>query len=110
MPAAARSDERGSRLRPFPGARPPRLGQWIGGARRPPTELVTAVKVTNDRMRGNLFSSCTISFPHHRHGRAPLRRVRTSPPDDLDDDCLLHLGSGLSDEGLGSSYWSIPLS
>jgi hypothetical protein len=62
MRVAARSDGPGSRLRPFPGARPPRRGQWTAGAHQLPTEFVTAVKVSNDRMRGSLFSSCKISL------------------------------------------------
>jgi hypothetical protein len=59
---AARSDGHGSRLRPFPGARPPRRGQWTAGAHRLPIEFVTVAKVSNDRMRGSLFSSCKISL------------------------------------------------
>jgi hypothetical protein len=36
---------------------------------------VTAVKVSNDRMRGSQSSSCNISLPYRRYGRAPLLRV-----------------------------------
>src|SRR5437660_704736 len=71
MPVVARNDEPGSRLRPFRGVRPPRRGQWTAGARRSPTVSVTAVKESNDRMRGSQFSSCNISFPYPRYGRAP---------------------------------------
>src|ERR1700733_11980829 len=73
MPVVARSDEPGNRLRPFPGARPPRRGQWTVTAHRSPTRFLTAVKGSNDRMRGSLFSSCKLSLPHRREGRAPLR-------------------------------------
>ena len=69
MPVAAQSDEPGSRLRPFRGARPPWRGQWTAGARRPPTVFVTAVKVPNDRMRGSQFSSCNISLTYRGYGR-----------------------------------------
>src|SRR5580658_6072840 len=62
MPVAMRSDEHGSRLRPFPGARPLRRGQWTAGVRRLPTAFVTAVKVSNGRMRGSQFSSYEISL------------------------------------------------
>src|SRR5580692_10034680 len=67
---AARSDEPGSRLRPFQGARPLWRGQWTAGARRPPTVFVTAVKLPNDRMRGSQFSSCNISLTYRGHKRA----------------------------------------
>src|ERR1700730_12491260 len=70
MLVAARSDEHESRLRPFPGARPPRRGQWTAGARRSPIAFVTAVKVPNDRMRGSQFSSWNISLPYRRYGCA----------------------------------------
>jgi hypothetical protein len=59
---AARSDERESTLRLFPSARPPRRGQWTAAARQPPIAFLTAVKVSNDRMRGIQFSSCKISL------------------------------------------------
>src|ERR1700691_399788 len=75
MPVAARSDEPGSKLRPFPGARPPRRGQSTAEARRPPTALVTAVKLSNDRTRSSEFSSCNVSLPHRRYGHTPLLRV-----------------------------------
>src|SRR5580704_11248903 len=70
MPVAARSDEHESRLRPFPGARPPRRGQWTAGARRSPIAFVTAVKAPNDRRRGSQFSSWNISLPYRRYGWA----------------------------------------
>src|ERR1700687_3490977 len=70
MLVAARSDEHESRLRPFPGARPPRRGQWTAGAHRSPIVFVTAVKVPNDRMRGSQFSSWNISLPYRRYGCA----------------------------------------
>src|SRR5450432_2664907 len=75
MPVAARSDEHGSKHRPFPVARPPRRGQWTAEARRSPTAFVTAVKVSNDQMRGSQFSSCIISLPYRRYGCAPLLSV-----------------------------------
>src|ERR1700733_11658979 len=59
-PIAARSDEHESKLRPFPGARPLRRGQWIAGVRQPLTALLTAAKVSNGRMRGSQFSSCRL--------------------------------------------------
>jgi hypothetical protein len=62
MPIASRSGEHESRLRPFPGARPPRRGQWIAAARLPPTGFVTAGKVSNGRMRESRSSSCKISL------------------------------------------------
>ena len=74
-PVAARSDERGSRLRPFQVARLPRRGQWTAEARRSPTAFVIAVKVPNGRMRGSQFSSCNISLAYRRYGSAPLLRV-----------------------------------
>src|SRR4029077_11155220 len=63
MPVAARSDEHGSRLHPFPGVRPPRRGQWTAKAHQPQTALVTAAKVSNARMRGTQFSSCNPILP-----------------------------------------------
>src|SRR5260370_19594901 len=63
MPVALRSDEHGSRLRPFPGARRRRRGQWTPGARQPQTAFVTAAKASNDRMRGSQFSSCKYKSP-----------------------------------------------
>src|SRR5467141_2272795 len=63
MPVAARSDEHGSRLHPFPGVRPPRRGQWTAKAHQPRTALVTAAKVSNARMRGTQFSSCNPLLP-----------------------------------------------
>src|SRR6202453_2939892 len=84
MPVAARSDGHGSRLRPFPGARPPQRGQWTAGAHRLPTEFVIVVKVSNDRMRGSLFSSCKTSllfrFQALFHSSVKLRRG-INPPD-----------------------------
>jgi hypothetical protein len=74
-PHQIRSDEPGSRLRPFPGALPPRRSQWTAGARRSPTAFVTAVKVSNDRMRESRFSSCNISLPNRRYGCAPPLRA-----------------------------------
>src|ERR1700758_2162225 len=73
MPVAARSDEHGSRLHPFPGVRPPRRGQWTAKAHQPRTALVTAAKVSSDRMKGNQFSSCNISFPYRPNKCAPLQ-------------------------------------
>src|SRR5580700_185661 len=78
MPVAAQSDEPGSRLRPFPGARPPWRGQWTAGARRPPTMFVTAVKVPNDRMRGSQFSSCNISLAYRGYRRRGAKAHSTS--------------------------------
>jgi hypothetical protein len=63
MPVAARSDEHGSRLHPFPGVRPPRRGQWTAKAHQPRTALVTAAKVSNARMKGTQFSSCNPILP-----------------------------------------------
>src|ERR1700683_5547308 len=72
MLAAARSDEHESRLRPFPGARPPRRGQWTAGAHRSPIAFVTAVKVPNERMKGSQFSSWNMSLPYLRFGCVPF--------------------------------------
>src|ERR1700733_5762180 len=66
MRVAARSDAHENRRRPFPGARPPRRGQWTEEAHRPPIAFATAVKVPNDRRRGSQFSSWTIILPHRR--------------------------------------------
>src|ERR1700722_3491673 len=62
MPVAARSDEHGSRLRPFPGARLLRRDRWTAGGHQPPTAYLAVVKVSNDRMRGRQSSSCKISL------------------------------------------------
>src|SRR5450432_3659482 len=78
MPVAAQSDEPGSRLHPFRGARPPWRGQWTAGARRPPTVFVTAVKVPNDRMRGSQFSSCNISLTYRGYRRRGTKAHSTS--------------------------------
>jgi hypothetical protein len=60
----AQSDERESTLRPFPGARPPRRGQWTAEVRQPPIAFVIADSVSNGRMRESQFSSCKISLRH----------------------------------------------
>src|ERR1700752_5388012 len=62
MPVVARSDEYGSRLRPFPGAPPPPRGRWIVGAYQRPTAFVTAAKPSNVRKREKQFSSCSPLF------------------------------------------------
>src|SRR5579864_3173739 len=80
MLVAARSDEHENRLRPFPGARPPRRGQWTAGARRSPIAFVTAVKVPNDRMRGSQFSSWNISLPYRRYGCASFLCIALADP------------------------------
>src|ERR1700732_2846159 len=80
MLVAARSDEHESRLRPFPGARPPRRGQWTAGARQSPIAFVTAVKVPNDRMRGSQFSSWNISLPYRRYGCALFLCIALADP------------------------------
>src|ERR1700716_1307100 len=80
MLVGARSDEHESRLRPSPGARPPRRGQWTAGARRSPIVFVTAVKVPNDRMRGSQFSSWNISLPHRRYGYASFLCIALAAP------------------------------
>src|SRR5258707_6566874 len=80
MLVAARSDEHESRLRPFPGARPPRRGQWTAGARRSPIAFVTAVKVPNDRMRGSQFSSWNISLPYRRNRCASFLCIAVADP------------------------------
>lgn len=59
---AARNGERGSRHRPFPGARPRPPDQSTARERQPPTELATAVKGSNDRMRESRFSSYKVSW------------------------------------------------
>src|ERR1700692_4599762 len=80
MLVAARSDEHESKLRPCPGARPPRRGPWTAGARRPPIAFVTAVKVPNDRMRGSQFSSWNISLPYRRYGCASFLCIMLADP------------------------------
>src|ERR1700677_2280452 len=71
MPVAERSDGHGSRLHPFPCARPPRRDLWIAEVRRSPIAFVTVVKVPNDRMRGSRFSSCNMSFTYCGYGCLP---------------------------------------
>ncbi len=54
---AARSDERGTRLRPFPTAPLPRQGQWTARARHPPIALVTVATMSSGRTKGTQFST-----------------------------------------------------
>src|SRR3984893_13314848 len=106
MLVAARSDEHESRLRPFPGARPPRRGQWTAGARRSPIAFVTAVKVPSDRMRGSQFSSWNISLPYRRYGCAPFLCIALADPTpDKRDPRQLGIGvSHMTRRGLIRSY------
>src|SRR5580704_9499155 len=100
MLVAARSDEHESRLRPFPGARPPRRGQWTAGARRSPIAFLTAVKVPNDRMRGSQFSSWNISLPYRRYGCASFLCIAFAAPTP-DKQALSECGN------LGKSHMTI---
>jgi len=93
MPVAARSDERGSRHRPFPGAQPPRQCQSTARVHRRPTAFATAVKVSNDRMRGTQFSSYNPVYHPNECSESSMRNQKLDViRSGLVSECLSALG------------------